>query len=184
MSLKTRIREWVKWHFLMERSIEKYVASLPRCSKYIVVSSPNGLYEGKCKVVLEASELFHCLEVGLIQEGFYAGVDEKVVKESIRIWLKGAEHTLYASVLFPEEMTQFLEAHFSRLIELKKAKVYCSTCYGYTSEVNEETFRTVSGYGLSILDKGWLCTKGHLLFGEKQNIHFTYSSSYSEAKNT
>jgi len=181
MSLKTSIKEWVKWHFLMEKSIEKYVASLPRCSKYIVISSPDGLYEGKCKIVLEASELLHCLEVGLVHEGDFVGVDQRVVRESIRTWLKGADHTQYATALFPEEMMRFFERPYSKLISLKKTRVYCFACNGDTSKVNKETLKHLPGP--SIVEQGWFCTKGHLIFGDKQKIHIKYSSSYLEARN-
>jgi len=179
MSIKTSIKEWVKWHFLMEKSIEKYIASLPRCSKYIVIPSPDGLYEGKCKIVLEASELLHCLEAGLVHEGYFVGVDQRVVRESIRKWLKESDHTQYATALFPEEMMCFFERPYSKLISLKKARIYCFSCNGYTSKVNKETLKHVHGF----IEKGWFCTKGHPLFGEEQRIHIKYSSSYLKSRN-
>ena len=120
MSIKTSIKEWVKWHFLMERSIRKYVASLPRCSKYIVISSADGFYEGKCKIVLEAKELLHCLETEHVRDTFFAGVDNAIVKNSILIWLRNADHSKCATTFIPEQAQSLIQAYFSTFIKYKE----------------------------------------------------------------
>lgn len=158
--------------FDMEKAVGRYLLTLPRCTKKVVVASP--IYSDnhyRCEVHANAS--------GLLQwaERHARGVssldpENQAARLTLPIWLRGHDPSDAAPSFVPAAFADVMRPYVLEFVQRGITEVFCPGCHRFTQDITMKDLNQQHLGPWSFWTSEWHCHCGLLLYREEHELHF------------
>jgi hypothetical protein len=159
--------------FNAESAAFKLLNALPRCTALVMVAGPRYAphFHGDVVIAVEALEE-HVSMLAAHSGG--GSQDHRVARLAFPMWLKNSVPDDQRISPLPATFASWIGPYVNQYVTGGQARVYCPECRSFAQEVrvlktNESSSRVHKDW-----TEEWRCQKGHSLYLEDHEVHFTY----------
>jgi len=157
--------------FDLEKTVGNYLLTLPRCTKNIVVVSPEyGDAHYACEVTVEVKDLLPWAEHHA-EKSWFLDDEMQAALKALPLWLRGAESSSNSASYIPQFMHKVIEPYVPKFAEEGKTKIFCYECQASVADVQMEKFDQKDLGDWYWWTSVWKCPQGHQLYYEEHEMH-------------
>jgi hypothetical protein len=161
----------------IENTINEYLRKLPRCTRYVVITSPKyGKNDYRCELIVSVKDLLPWAENNLkILSGTHKSDNEiHAATKALPLWLRNADLLNHNSSWIPYYMYRVIEGGINDFVVAKKAKIFCCECQHFVKDITMEKLDFRKEGDTSLWTDEWHCPQGHLLYYHENELRFSF----------
>lgn len=157
---------------IIERKVGHYLLHLPRCSRTVVVASPEyASSEYTCEITVQTEELLSWAEHHA-KNVFSLNNEEQAARQALPIWLRCADLKDDSSTLVPSYMHKVLEPYALNFYMDGITTIFCCECQAVVPNIFIERIDEKRAGKSSWHTMICSCPKGHQIYCQKHDLHY------------
>ena len=157
--------------FDLKKAVGKYLLDLPRCSKNVVIVSPDyGETHYTCEIVVAAEDLLPWAERHA-DSAWCSDQEEQAARKALPLWLRGAKTEDASLSYVPYFMYKVILPYVLNFVNDGITNIYCSECQSLVNDIKMETLNEKTMVDWSWWTDTWICPEEHQLYYEEHELY-------------